>query len=90
MVMKLINPKRSQRTSNVEGELFLPPPVTRSANQVMTIDELLEQARNDSIGKSMTTKKHMRGTPRLVQYRRNLGALPSSARPYKLRVAQYV
>lgn len=35
----------------------LPPPVTRSANQVMTIEELLEHAKNESMGKSMTTKK---------------------------------
>ena len=38
----------------------------------------------------MTTQKHQSGTPRLVQYLRNFGALPSSANPYRLRTAQYV
>jgi hypothetical protein len=37
--------------------MYVPPPVTRAANQPITTDELLEHCRNDNIGKIMTTKK---------------------------------
>jgi hypothetical protein len=36
---------------------FLPPAVTSAANHVMTMDELLEHCKKESIGKIITTQK---------------------------------
>jgi hypothetical protein len=62
--------------------------VVNEMNHPMATEELLPTWRNESIGNNMTTQKHQIGTPRFVQYLKNLGARPSSARPYKLRTAQ--
>jgi len=55
-----------------------------------TVLPVFPSCRNDKQGKHTTTPKAKRGTPLFVQYRRILEAFPSSARPYRFRVAQYV
>lgn len=43
-----------------------------------------DTAKKERKGNAMTTQKHHSGTPFFVVYRRNFGALPSSARPIVL------
>jgi hypothetical protein len=52
------------------------------------MEELFETCRKERIGKIITMAKQYIGTPCRVVYVRILGALPSKARPYKVRIAQ--
>lgn len=64
--------------------------MTKFTNHVNTIDELLLSCKKLNSGKIITIVKQNIGTPFFVHVRRILGARPSRARPYRLRVAQYV
>ena len=68
----------------------LPPAVIMSTMMTSALYAPPESPRKERNGKHITIQKHQIGTPLLVVCARNFGARPSSARPYRLRTAQYV